>query len=234
MSAMTRVHDRSTDDLPDSRMARLLHRRSRRRLLSTLVVGALVATSGMVAVALAPASSAEAATLGPITTSFEIDGNTSGSDDWASIVGSTPRPAYVTASGHQSTGIIDAQRSADSGATLGSPGTCGASETNSVFPGGAKIDDNPWAGLITNSANAKGDACTGGSAYEVVTINGVEHVIFYAYWTRLSGNGDMTSYEMFEGPAAGRSDDYLIEFNYDPSTGTSVRVLGWNGSKWTM
>ena len=233
MSAMTRVHDRSTDDLPDSRMARLLHRRSRRRLLSTLVVGALVATSGMVAVALAPASSAEAATLGPITTSFEIDGNTSGSDDWASIVGSTPRPAYVTASGHQSTGIIDAQRSADSGATLGSPGTCGASETNSVFPGGAKIDDNPWAGLITNSANAKGDACTGGSAYEVVTINGVEHVIFYAYWTRLSGNGDMTSYEMFEGPAAGRSDDYLIEFNYDPSTGTSVRVLGWNGSKWT-
>ncbi|RXZ51067.1 hypothetical protein ESP57_04595 [Agromyces fucosus] len=200
-----------------------------------MVATALVASGGAVVMAVAPAESAQAATLGPITTSFEIDGNTApnGGLDWNNVVGSTPKAPYA-AGGGPSSGILDAQRTADSGATLGSPGTCGASETLSVFPGGAKVNDNPWAALITNSANAKGDACTGGSAYEVVTVGGVPHTIFYAYWTRLSGNGDMTSYEVFEGPAAGRADDYLIEFNYDPSgnPNTSVRILGWDGNSW--
>ncbi|MFE6963864.1 DUF5979 domain-containing protein [Agromyces sp. NPDC057679] len=232
---VTRSHrTRSTDQATGRRSLRLQARRARQRLISALAITGLLATGGAVFMAVAPATSAAAATLGSVSTSFEIDGNTSGANDWGGVVGSTPKPAYTTASGHQSSGILAAQRSADSGATLGSPGTCGATETLSVFPGGAKIDDNPWKNLITNSANAKGDACTGGSAYEVVTVNGVQHTIFYAYWTRLSGNGDMTSYEVFQGPAAGRSDDYLVEFNYDPSGSptTSIRVLSWDGNSW--
>ncbi|SIN70021.1 prealbumin-like fold domain-containing protein [Agromyces cerinus] len=238
MNVKRRLRTRSTAPATEplgARSLRLQAGRARRRLLSFVVATALVASGGAVVMAVAPAESAQAATLGPITTSFEIDGNTApnGGLDWNNVVGSTPKPPYA-AGGGASTGILDAQRTADSGATLGSPGTCGASEMQSVFPGGAKVDQNPWPGLITNSANAKGDACTGGSAYEVVTVGGVPHTIFYAYWTRLSGNGDMTSYEVFEGPAAGRSDDYLIEFNYDPSgnPNTSLRILGWDGNSW--
>lgn len=208
-----------------------------RPFISTLAIAGLLAAGGTVFVAAAPATSASAALLSNgIQTSFEIDGNTAGVNDWLGVVGTTPRPAYVTASGHQSTGVVAAQQTADSGASLGSPGTCGAAETLSVFPGGAKVNDDPWKALVTNSANPKGDACTGGSAYEVVTVNGEQHTIFYAYWTRLAGTGDMTSYEVFQGPQAGRVDDYLIEFNYDPSgsPNTSVRVLSWDGSSWEL
>lgn len=235
MNVKRSLRTRSTDPATGPRALRLQMRRARQRLISALAIAGLVATGGAVFVAVAPAQSAAAATLSNgIQTSFEIDGNTAGANDWIGVVGSTPKPAYTTASGHQSSGILQAQRTADSGATYGTPGTCGASETLSVFPGGAKVDDDPWKTLISNSANAKGDACTGGSAYEVVTVNGVAHTIFYAYWTRLSGNGDMTSYEIFQGPQAGRSDDYLIEFNYDPAGNptTSVRVLSWDGNSW--
>ncbi|MFF2272499.1 collagen binding domain-containing protein [Agromyces sp. NPDC058136] len=204
------------------------------RLLSALTITGLLATGGAVFMAVAPATSASAADLSNgVKTSFEIDGDTAGANDWVGVVGSTPKSAYTTASGHQSSGIVDAQRTSDSGADYAAH-TCGAAETLSVFPGGAKINDNPWKTLITNSANAKGDACTGGSAYELVNVGGVEHMIFYAYWTRLSGNGDMTSYQVLEGPNPGRGDDFLIEFNYDPSGNpkTDINLLGWNGSSW--
>jgi len=239
MNVKRSFRTRSTDPATAPRSTRLRLERSRKRFISALAIAGLIATGGAVYTAVVPAQSASAVDLGNgIITSFEIDGDTDGDGqlDWRNVVGSTPTAPYTAGAG-QSTGILDAQRSWDSGTTPadvngGAKGTCGATETLSVFPGGAKVNDDPWKALITNSANAKGDACTGGSAYEVVTVNGVPHTIFYAYWTRLSGNGDMTSYEIFQGPAAGRADDYLIEFNYDPSSGTSVRVLGWNGSAW--
>lgn len=232
--SFSRPNARTIDPETGSRSWRLQARRARRKLLSSVAIAALLASGGIVAAALAPAQSASAATLGPIQTSFEIDGNTAGANDWQGVIGSTPKPPYVTASGDQSTGIIDAQRTWDAGTTQGSPGVCGQNlGIDDIFVSGTKLDDPTWP-LTTGTANDKGDACTGGSAYEVVTDDGVQHTIFYAYWTRYSGSGDMTSYELFQGPADGRSDDYLIEFNYNSGGGgsTSVNVLGWNGFAW--
>ncbi|MEF3405161.1 prealbumin-like fold domain-containing protein [Agromyces sp. CCNWLW203] len=204
--------------------------------MSFVVASALVASGGAVAMAVAPAQGAAAATLSNgIQTSFEIDGNTAGANDWVGVVGSTPKPPYLTASGHQSGGIVAAQKSWDEGTTVGNPGTCGANlGTDDIITPSTSLDDATWPEQV-GTANDKGDACTGGSAYEVVTVNGVQHTIFYAYWTRYSGSGDMSSYEVFQGPAAGRADDYLIEFNYNAGGGgsTSVQVLGWTGSGWS-
>ncbi|MDQ0895357.1 prealbumin-like fold domain-containing protein [Agromyces ramosus] len=231
---VSRRHARTLDALTGTRSWRLEARRARRKLLSSVAITALLASGGIVVATLAPAQSASAATLGPIQTSFEIDGNTAGANDWQGVIGSTPKPPYVTASGDQSTGIITAQRTWDDGTTQGSPGVCGVNlGTDDIFVSSTKLDDPSWPQTV-GTANDKGDACTGGSAYEVVTDDGVQHTIFYAYWTRYSGSGDMTSYEVFEGPAAGRADDYLIEFNYNSGGGgsTSVRVLGWDGNSW--
>ncbi|WP_157432122.1 prealbumin-like fold domain-containing protein [Agromyces italicus] len=236
MNATRSLRNRSTDPATGIRSLRLQARRARQRLISALAITGLLATGGAVFMAVAPATSAAAADLGPISTSFEIDGDmeSDGAVDWNDLFGNTPLDPYTTASGDSSSGVIDAEHAADSGAALG--GTCGVDdEVLSVFPGGAKINDDPWDDLIDGAANAKGDACSGGSAYEVVNVDGDDHIIFYHYWTRYSGNGDMTSYSVFEGPdGSTRDDDYLIEFNYDPSgnPNTVVRVLSWVGNSW--
>ncbi len=234
MMIAKRLHTRNTDPTLETRAWRLHIRRTRRKLLSTVAAVALLASGGVVAAVFAPPAPAEAATLGGIVTSFEIDGNTAGANDWQGVIGSTPKPPYITASGDQSTGIVTAQKSWDAGTTVGNPGVCGANlGIDDILVPSTSLNDPTWPETV-GTANDKGDACTGGSAYEVVTVGGNPHTIFYAYWTRYSGSGDMSSYEVFQGPAAGRADDYLIEFNYNSGGGgsTSINVLGWNGSAW--
>ncbi|WP_350347367.1 DUF5979 domain-containing protein [Agromyces sp. G08B096] len=207
------------------------------RWLSGLTIGALLASAGAVAFAIAPvgpAPAASAATVGPISTSFEIDGNkTVGSGvDWDTILDGTPTTSpYVTASGHQSSGIVDASFAYDAGA---SAANCTGGTDNTVFAGGDKIDDNPWTPEASPEPNAKGDGCTTASAYEIVDVGGTPHIILYQYWTRLQGLGDMTTYQVLAGPNPGSfDDDYLIEFNYQSSGAqTLLRVLDWDGNSW--
>lgn len=212
--------------------------------------GAFIALPALIAGLLAPlalATPAQAATLSngitTIKTGFAIDGNktaTNGTpttfdwDDFLDVddltsIGSTgtydfePTGPYTTADGFESTGIVDGTFGWDNG-TLAA--NCSKPDAT-AFPGSQKPDDNPWVGGSTNVI-PKANGCSFGNAHEIITdAQGVEHHILYQYWTRLEGNGDMTTYQSLEGGDAGRCDDYLVEFNYDPSTGTSVRVLEW-------
>lgn len=212
--------------------------------------GALFALPVLVAGLLAPlvlVTPAQAATLSngidTISTGFAIDGNKTATNntpdtfDWddfievddLTTIGSTgtytftPTGPYTTADNFESTGIVDATFGWDNG-TLAA--NCSKPDAT-AFPGSVKPDDNPWVG---GSANVlpKANGCSFGNAHEIITDDdGLEHHILYQYWTRLEGNGDMTTYQSLEGGDPGRCDDYLVEFNYDPSTGTSVRVLEW-------
>lgn len=234
MNVTRSLRTRSTDPATGLRSVRLRARRARQRLISALAITGLLATGGAVFMAVAPASSAAAADLGPIKTSFEIDGNKpAGSGvDWDTVLDGTPTTApYITASGHQSSGIVDASFAYDSGATAAN---CTGGVDDTVFAGGDKIDDNPWTPNTSPEPNAKGDGCTAASAYEIVDVGGVPHYILYQYWTRLQGLGDMTTYQVLAGPNADSfDDDYLVEFNYESSGPTTqVRILDWDGNSW--
>jgi uncharacterized repeat protein (TIGR01451 family) len=215
--------------------------------------GAFVALPALIVGLLAPlafVAPASAATLSngidTISTGFAIDGNktaTSGTpttfdwDDFLDVddlttVGSdgtftfTPTGPYVTTDGFQSTGIVDATFGWDNGEL--EDDECSKPDAT-AFPGSVKPDDNPWPGGSAN-VTGKANGCSFGNAHEIITDDdGLEHHILYQYWTRLVGNGDMTTYQSLEGSDPGRCDDYLVEFNYDPAATppTSVQVLEW-------
>jgi uncharacterized repeat protein (TIGR01451 family) len=136
-----------------------------------------------------------------------------------------PTGEYETADTFQSTGIVAATFAWDNGAPSAA---CDVVKEDTGLPGSQTVDSNPWAPDPANVA-AKGDGCSFATAYEVITDgSGVDHYVLYGYWTRLEGNGNMTTYQTLEGGKPGRCDDYLVEFNYDDSSSmTSVRVLEW-------
>ncbi|MEF3403224.1 prealbumin-like fold domain-containing protein [Agromyces sp. CCNWLW203] len=210
----------------------------RSKLTAAAAIAALFGALLTPALLAAPAS---AATLQPggLQTGFEIDGNMTlegaapDETDWDSILAPLPAEGtsdflgaapYTTDQGFESTGIVYATRGWDNGA---SDLACTGSDLTGA-PGSQKQNDNPWAPAPAN-VNAKDDACTGGAAYEVVTDDqGVEHVVLYMYWTRLDGSGDMSSFQTFEGPEAGRCDDFAVEFDYDSANDTTTAgALRW-------
>ena len=183
--------------------------------------GAFVALPALIAALLAPlafAAPASAATVDGLVTGFQIDGNKTAAAvtpvqstfDWGNFLSVpaadgaytfTPTGPYTTADGFSSTGIVDASFYWDNG-TLAE--ACDGSDPASAFPGSVKPKDNPWVQGPSN-VNAKSDGCSSGGAYEVITDDeGVDHYVFYQYWTRLSGNGDMSLYQLLEGADPGR------------------------------
>ncbi|KAF2414481.1 hypothetical protein B1729_04400 [Microbacterium sp. B35-04] len=211
---------------------------SRTRFVSLVAVGALL---GALLVPVAGAGAATAATLEPsgLETGFELDGDKVGGAppatfDWDSFLtppapdGSytfTPTGPYTTAEGLPSTGILDAAFSWDNGSLAGAcPDTADATGA----PGSQTPNTVPWAPGPAN-VNEKGDICSTGSAYEVVTDDqGRRHAILYAYWTRLVGNGSLSLLQSLEGPAAGRCDDILVVFDYESNLGTvTVHFRRW-------
>lgn len=200
--------------------------------------------------------------LGTITTGLEIDGNrttdTSPAFDWDDFlsvpdvdltdqdrpytVDFTPTGPYVHPSGLTSTGILDASFAYDEEAiTLANnpdatlievaEAACGP-DGEMGFTEGAKLDD-PWVISPMVNTTYKADISSIASAYEIVTVDGEDHVILYQAWWRQCAIGEMATYQVLEGPLPGRADDHLIEFNYDDSSGdTFVSLLGWSGTAW--
>ena len=202
---------------------------------------ALLATGALLVALVAPVaiatSAANAADVGGLATGFQIDGNKNGGTppdtfDWDSFLtapvpdGSytfTPTGTYTTADGNESTGIVDASFAWDNDSD-----GCEADDATGL-PGSQVADDNPWD-IAPANVNAKANGCSSASAYEIIDVAGVDHYVLYQYWTRLEGNGDMSTYQLLQGPAAGRCDDILVEFNYDSAGDTTeVNILGWNG-----
>ncbi|WP_404430783.1 hypothetical protein LG299_12690 [Microbacterium lacus] len=190
-----------------------MHRKDLVRRL-TAALAAVTLTAGAGVALTAPAS---AVTLGSVTTTFEIDGNktSDGGTDWDDVLASGSNVVFGYDSGADAAG-------------------CSTGIDDTVFAGGAKIDDEPWVVSASPEPSGKGDACTGASAYEIVDVDGADHVILYQYWTRYQGLGDMTTYQVLSGADdSSRYDDVLIQFDYQSAGAqTDVSVLRWNGSAW--
>ncbi|WP_110589871.1 DUF11 domain-containing protein [Microbacterium suaedae] len=196
-------------------------------------LGAITAAAALAAAGLAapPAFAADIPTsVGNVNTLFEIDGDMAGTNDWDGVLSGAAYGPYTTAEGDPSTGILGYSSGEEYCATEGVP----TQEDPSMFPGSQTIDADPWI-IGTGNVNKKSDLCSAGSAYEIVDVDGEAHIIFYQFWNRSAdGTGDLTVYQEFTGPQAGRGDDLLIEFNYDANGGGAVdiQVLRWNGTSW--
>jgi uncharacterized repeat protein (TIGR01451 family) len=222
--------------------AALSRRRAAFAALPLLIAGLLAP--------LAVSAPAHGATIDGIPTGFQIDGDKTAAGgvpplsafDWddiltAPVAGSsthtfTPTGPYVPAAGFTSTGIVEADFFWDNGTLALScppPGT----EDETSFEASATIN-SVW-NISPEQVNNKSDGCSGGSAYEVVTETATqtEHHILYQYWTRLVGNGDMSTFQVLSGGVAGRCGDYLVEFDYDSPKNqndqpkTTVNIYSW-------
>ncbi|UOW01671.1 LPXTG cell wall anchor domain-containing protein [Agrococcus sp. SCSIO52902] len=166
---------------------------------------------------LVAAPSADAASLGAISTAFEIDGDMAGSADWSGGYGP----------GGASTGLLyrsdRAERCIGDGGTAADP---------SLITGSQNIHQASWAwapGEINKTAMTKADLCSAGVTYELVTVGGEQHVVLYHYWTRSAGGtGDLSVYFELEGGPDGRSGDRLLEFDLGNGVPT-VRQWVWTG-----
>lgn len=185
-------------------------------------------------------------------TGMEIDGDKTltGSQgphsfDWADIIAGTVTP--YSGPNMQSAGIVQQTSQVDTG-TL-STACSGSSVDTSTTVGGQKLDDNNppsapgSAGWVEGwkmggqSVTTHGDACVGRAAIEPVRVfadspvayNQV-HVMLYQYFTRNpSGTGSAQFYTILEGGQAGRCDDFLLNFNFEPQDGSSsFAALSWS------
>lgn len=194
------------------------------RPLSALAAAVL---SAALLVPVVAAPQAEAATLpSGLQTGFALDGTkqsqspptTFNWDDFLTDVGSdgsftfTPTPSYVTPQGYVSTGVQQGAFFWDNGSAGGACESITTDATGS--PGSQTPNTNPWVTGPKN-VNDKGNLCSGAYASETVTDDaGVRHTILYAYWTRRTGNGSVSVYDLFEGPEPGRCDDLLLRVDY--------------------
>ncbi|MEE2569546.1 DUF11 domain-containing protein [Pseudarthrobacter sp. J64] len=192
-------------------------RRLQRRGFITFLTAVVLAVAGPFGLAAPAFAAIPGHTAGGEFTSFAIDGNRAGPNDW-----NAPYGPGLTPQGRPTTGILDLSQNADD--------VCGPG-TETSYTG--KLNDNPWT-LSVSNVNTKDDICSGGSAYEVVNVDGQYHYVLYQSMARdPQGSGDMSMLSILEGPIAGRSDDVLLEFDFAPNTGTaSLTSYRWNGSEW--
>ncbi|MEE2524471.1 DUF11 domain-containing protein [Pseudarthrobacter sp. J47] len=192
-------------------------RRLQRRGFITFLTAVVLAVAGPFGLAAPAFAAIPGHTAGGEFTSFAIDGNRAGPNDW-----NAPYGPGLTPQGRPTTGLLDLTQNPDD--------VCGAG-TETSYTG--KLNDNPWAQTVSN-VNTKDDICSGGSAYEVVDVDGQYHYVLYQSMARdPQGSGDMSMLSILEGPIAGRSDDILLEFDFAPNTGTaSLTSYRWNGSSW--
>ncbi|MGX9346035.1 hypothetical protein [Microbacterium sp. KNMS] len=167
---------------------------------------------------------AQAATVGIVNTSFAIDGDKAGPTDWGAFYG-----PGLTPDGRPTTGILDSYDLAEAcegdGTSASDPTVSGTNSQN--------INDDPWAMSPGPFPNKKSDLCKAGAAYEIVDIDGQQHVILYQYWSRApQGTGDLSINYSFQGGPAGRDGDVLVQFNVNPNGSTDALGMAWDGDSW--
>ncbi|WP_456284871.1 hypothetical protein [Microbacterium sp. JZ101] len=167
---------------------------------------------------------AQAATVGIVNTSFAIDGDKAGPTDWGAFYG-----PGLTPDGRPTTGILDSYDLAEAcegdGTSASDPTVSGTNSQN--------INDDPWAMSPGPFPNKKSDLCKAGAAYEIVDIDGQQHVILYQYWSRApEGTGDLSINYSFQGGPAGRDGDVLVQFNVNPNGSTDALGMAWDGDSW--
>lgn len=214
-------------------------------------VAALLATP----IALA-GHAAEAAIItdpGEELTRFEIDGdpvldvhsavtpqNDDVSGDWGvggveavygELAGSgTTAPAKYPTTGIQP--LLWASMVAEDAPLVSAPG-CSPQDDN--WNGGVKVADitnmDDVSGLTgCGQVLNKGDLIRAYTAYEVITVDGADHMIIYGAWERGVNPGELYFYvPISDGAPGNTAGDRLIAFDYDSSSGqVSYRVLAWN------
>ena len=91
---------------------------------------------------------------------------------------------------------------------------------------------NPTPGNI----NGKDNLCQAFIAWEPVnvTASGVTtvHYVLYGGWRRNAIPGDMSFFVPLFGGTSSKSDITLVQFDFDPSSGTNVVLRNWNGIAW--
>lgn len=194
-------------------------RRSQRRGFITFFTALVLAVAGPFGLAAPAFAALPGHTMAGDFTSFAIDGNKAGPNDWLA-----PYGPGLTPQGRPTTGLLGVSQNNDD--------TC-TGEKETGYDG--NVNNNP---LIANNAapvNKKSNICSGGSAYEVIDVNGQYHYVLYQQVARRGdGTGDLSVISILEGPAAGRGDDLMLEFNFDPAQNgvTTLKAYRWNGSQW--
>ncbi len=191
---------------------------------ATGLLAAIALISASLSFLQAPAAQATEPPFFPIT-AFNIDGNPDGPNDWAAPYGAGQTPVQpvtptqpVVDKTYPTTGITMTQASTD---------LCGNND-NTCFPKSQTPATNPWNPGVA-SPNKKSDLCAGGTAMEIVDVDGQFNYIYYAFWARNpDSSGDMNVFTSLEGALPGRFDDTLISFDYAPST-SAMTVTTW---KW--
>jgi len=123
--------------------------------------------------------------------------------------------------------------------TVNAPG-CPVGEDDN-WNGGVKVEDITNIDDVSDLTGCgqvlnKGNLVRAYTAYEVVTVGGVDHTVIYGAWERGEDPGELYFYVPISDGVAGNTDgDRLIAFDYDSSSGTvSYRILAWTGAWTTM
>jgi hypothetical protein len=160
--------------------------------------------------------------------------------DWNTIQSATP-PGPYSGPNINSAGIVDTSFAVDvNGAGMVCDGNDTTANPVSQFPddNGATVpasgsNFNGWQiGPVSNLSDAS-DLCTGAAALELAQVYGVgydqTHYVLYQYVTRHpEATGSIVFFTVLQGPAAGRCDDYLLKFDFNPSgSSANVSTLSW-------
>lgn len=150
-------------------------------------------------------------------TTFEIDGDVAGVDDWA---GGGYGPG-TTPQGRPTTGIVGLTEAVDA---------CQVG-TEDGWAGSLAGQPLPWS-VQTENMPDKTDICEFGAAYEIVDVDGAYHFVLYGYAARsATATGDQSLFFLLDRPD-GQVGDIILEYDFDPSGSSTVVEHRWSGSAW--
>jgi uncharacterized repeat protein (TIGR01451 family) len=203
------MHRGITADLERAPQDRLSRRRRgvAARILATV---SLAASSVLVFGAARPAAATSAAFFPQ--TSFNLDGDPAGPNDW-----NAPYGVGTTPGGFPTTGVYYNHTDND---------PCGVG-TDDIAGPGLKIDDGPNWATVTGSVDAKSDLSSVSMAAEKVNVAGQINDILYAGYARCGGNGSLSAVLFIDNgdgilPSAGGLGDFLFIIDFNPGGGGST------------
>jgi len=193
-----------------------------RRSTAALTAGLLAVPLLLLGVA---TPTANAASIPPVSTNFEIDGNDAGTWDWAGVLAHDPTTFAPYPSGTPTASGIIAETHKMDVCTGGTE-----AGTDNRFAPGTKLNDVTWP-ITSGGPDKNDDLCRAIAAYEVVDVDGQYHTILYMSWDRAhTATGQAQLYVMLN-DSGGRK--HLINYHFDPSSGLiEVLLYTWDGSAW--